>query len=179
MSSHTVRKEVSHPLIPRTRVKTRVESSLSQVPVSSSAQGSSRSFDFIPQSPLGPFGRTRSRQKTIGESVERERRTRPISFFSLLFCNSSLLLLCLSLSLSTDEWLFFPYSPNVSQTPREARASHLAMMWYAPLLFVPFSICFHSFPIQCTYTFCDVLPLAFLFLLQVEVPPPMIGRTLV
>ena len=84
-------------------MKTRAKSSLSQVPMSSLAQGSSRSFDFIPQSPLGPFGRTRSRPKTIGESVKRERRTRPLSFFSFLFCNSSLLLLCLSLSLSTDE----------------------------------------------------------------------------
>lgn len=31
----------------------------------------------------------------------------------------------------------------------------------------------------CTYAFCDVFPLAFLFLLQVEVPPSTIGGTLV
>uniref|UniRef100_A0A7N2MIW2 TIR domain-containing protein n=1 Tax=Quercus lobata TaxID=97700 RepID=A0A7N2MIW2_QUELO len=31
----------------------------------------------------------------------------------------------------------------------------------------------------CTYAFCDVLPLALLFLLQVEVPPPTTGGTLV
>ena len=41
--------------------------------MSSSAQGSSGSFDFIPQTPLGPSGCTRSKQKIIGESVERER----------------------------------------------------------------------------------------------------------
>ena len=61
VSSPTVGKEVGHPLIPRTRVKSKVESSLSQVLVSSSAQGSSGSFDFIPQSPLGPSGHTCSR----------------------------------------------------------------------------------------------------------------------
>ena len=31
----------------------------------------------------------------------------------------------------------------------------------------------------CTYAFCDVLSLVFLLLLQVEVPPPTIGGTLV
>ena len=73
MRPFVVGKEVSHPLIPRTRVKTKVESSPSQVFVSSSAQGSSGSFDFIPKSPLGPSRRIYSRQKTIGESVEREK----------------------------------------------------------------------------------------------------------
>ena len=42
-----------------------------------------------------------------------------------------------------------------------------------------FSVCFHSFPVLCTYAFYDVLPLDFLFLLQVEVPPPTTGGTLV
>ena len=37
MDPSTVGKEVGHPLIPKIRVKTKVESSLSQVPVSSSA----------------------------------------------------------------------------------------------------------------------------------------------
>ena len=37
VSSPTVGKEVGHPLIPRTRVKSKVESSLSQVPMSSLA----------------------------------------------------------------------------------------------------------------------------------------------
>ena len=104
----------------------------------------------------------------------------------LLFCSSSLFLLCLSLSLLTDEWSFLPCNPNASQTPRETRVSHLVMIWYGPLLFVHFSVCFHSFPVLCTYTFCDVLPLAyssfFLFLfsfLQVEIPPPTTSGTLV
>ena len=104
VSSPTVGKEVGHPFLPRTRVKTKVESSLSQVLVSSSAQGSLGSSDFAPQSPLVPSRRTHSKQKIIGDSVERERRARPFSIFSLLFCNSLLLSLqCLSFSLLTDE----------------------------------------------------------------------------
>ena len=66
-------------------MKTKVDSSLSQVSVISSAQGSLGSFDFVSQSPLGPSRRTRSRKMTIGDSVERERRARPLSFFPLLF----------------------------------------------------------------------------------------------
>ena len=54
-------------------MKTKVESSLSQVSVISSAQGSLGSFDFVPQFPLGPSRRTCSRKKTIGDSVEREK----------------------------------------------------------------------------------------------------------
>ena len=46
-------------------MKTKVKYSLSQVPVSSSTQGSLGSFDFVPQSPLGPSGCTRSRKKTL------------------------------------------------------------------------------------------------------------------
>ena len=56
-----VGKEVGHPLVPKTRVKTKVESSLSQVSMSSSAQGSLGSFNLVPQSPLGPSRRTRSK----------------------------------------------------------------------------------------------------------------------
>ena len=44
----TVGKEVGHPLIPKIRVKTKVKSSVFQVPMSSSVQGSSRSFDITP-----------------------------------------------------------------------------------------------------------------------------------
>ena len=55
-------KEVELPLAIRTRVKTKVESSLSQVPVSSSVHGS-----------LGSSGRTHSKQKRLGDPVERER----------------------------------------------------------------------------------------------------------
>ena len=53
--------------------------------MSSSAQGSSGSFDFIPQTPLGPSGRTRSKQKIIGESVEREREKSKACFLLLSF----------------------------------------------------------------------------------------------
>ena len=81
----TIGKEVGHPLILRTQVKTKVESSLSQVLVCSSTQGSSGSFDFIPQSPLGPSGHTRSRQKTIRESIEREREKGKASFLLFSF----------------------------------------------------------------------------------------------
>ena len=69
-------KEVEQPLVVRTRAKTKVESSFSQVPVSSSAHDS-----------LGPSRHTRSRQKKLGDPVERERRARPLSFFSLLCCS--------------------------------------------------------------------------------------------
>ena len=61
MSFPIVGKEVGHPLIPKTRVKTKVESSLFQVLVSSSAQGSLGSVNLVPQSPLGPSGHTRSK----------------------------------------------------------------------------------------------------------------------
>ena len=57
----TVGKEVGHPLIQKTQVKTKVKSYVFQVPVNSSAHGSSRSLDLTPQSPLGPCGHTRSR----------------------------------------------------------------------------------------------------------------------
>ena len=85
MDPSTVRKDVGHPLIPKIRVKTKVESSIFQVLVSSSVQGSSGSFDITPQSLLGPSGHTHSRQKTIEGSVGRERRARLLSFFSLAF----------------------------------------------------------------------------------------------
>ena len=55
-------KEVEQPLAIRTWVKTKVESSFSQVPVSSSVHGS-----------LGPSRRTCSKQKRVGDPVERER----------------------------------------------------------------------------------------------------------
>ena len=88
----TIGKEVSHPLIPKIKVKTKVESFVLQVPVgsfkgtssvvlTSSAYGSSGSLDITTQTPLGPSGHTRSRQKTVEESVERERRARSLSFF--------------------------------------------------------------------------------------------------
>ena len=69
-------KEVEQPLAIRTRVKTKVEYSFSQVLMSSLIHGS-----------LGPSGRTRSKQKRLGDPIERERRARPLSFFSLLCCS--------------------------------------------------------------------------------------------
>ena len=72
VSSPIEGKEVGHPLISEAQVKTKVESSLSQVPVSSSGQGSLGSFDLVHQFPLGPSGHTRSKRKTIGDSVKRE-----------------------------------------------------------------------------------------------------------
>ena len=103
------------------------------------------------------------------------------SFLLLSFiCSSSLFLLCLSFSLLTDEWSFLSCSPNASQTPREARVSNLVMMWYNLFPLVPFTACFHSFSVLCSYVFCDALPYTFLFFrLQVEVPPPTTGETLV
>ena len=68
-------KEVEQPLVIRTRVKTKVESSFFQVPMSSSVHGS-----------LGPSGRTRSKQKRLGDPVERKRRARPLSFFYFVVC---------------------------------------------------------------------------------------------
>jgi len=68
-------KEVKQPLAIRTRVKTKVESSFSQVLVSSSIHGS-----------LGPSGRTRSKQRRLGDPVEREKRARPISFSHFAVC---------------------------------------------------------------------------------------------
>ena len=93
IGSPTVGEEVAQSLATRTQVKTKVESSLSQVPVSSSIHDSLGSPDFVSQSPLGPSKHTCSKQKTIGDSVKRERRARSLSFFSHLCCSSLLLLL--------------------------------------------------------------------------------------
>ena len=89
-------KDVGQPLASRTRKKTKVESSFSQVPMTTSVHGSLGSSDFVSQPPLGPSGRTCSKQKTFRESVERERRARLLSFFSLfhLFILLQLFPLC-------------------------------------------------------------------------------------
>ena len=55
----------------------------------------------------------------------------------------------------------------------------MVMIWYGPLLFMPFSVCLQPFLVPCTYAFYDVLSLVFLFLLQVEVPLPTASGTLV
>ena len=67
-------KEVEQPLAIRTRVKTKVESSFSQVPMSSLVHGS-----------LEPFMRTGSKQKRLGNPVEREREKGKASFLLLSF----------------------------------------------------------------------------------------------
>ena len=68
-------KEVEQPSAIRIRVKTKVESSFSQVPVSTLVHGS-----------LGPSERTRSKQKRLGDPVERERRAKPLSFSHFVVC---------------------------------------------------------------------------------------------
>ena len=71
-------KEVKQPLAIRTWVKTKVESSFSQVLVSSLVHGS-----------LGPSRRTRSKQKRLGDPVEREREGQgpfPYSLFYVAVC---------------------------------------------------------------------------------------------
>ena len=68
-------KEIEQPLAIRTQVKTKVESSFSQVPVSSSVHGS-----------LGPSGHTHSKQKRLGDPVERGRRARPLSLSYFAVC---------------------------------------------------------------------------------------------
>ena len=54
-------KEVGQPLASRTKKKTKVEFSFSQVPVTSSVHGPLGSSDFVSQPPLGPSGHTRSK----------------------------------------------------------------------------------------------------------------------
>ena len=69
------KKKVEQPSAIRTQVKTKVESFFSQVPVSTSVHGS-----------LGPSGHTRSKQKRLGDPVEREREKGKASFL-LSFCS--------------------------------------------------------------------------------------------
>ena len=78
-------KEVGQPLATRTRKKTKVESSFSHVPVTSSVHGPLGFSDFVSQPPLRPSGRTRSKQKTIKESVEREKGKTSFLLLSFIF----------------------------------------------------------------------------------------------
>ena len=169
MDPSTIGKEVGHTLISKIKVKTKVKSSVFQVPVSSSAYGSSGSLDITTQSPLGPSGHTRSRQKTVEESVEREREKGKASFLFLFFfflflfcfvlfcflffCHLPVLVFCsvvspfflFSFFLLTNEWSFHFCSLSASQTPRELKANPLVMMWYGPLSLVPFYCLFCLF----------------------------------
>ena len=128
MDPFAIGKEVSHPLIPKIRVKTEAKSSILQVPmgsfkgtssiaVTSSTHDSSGSLDIIPQSPLGPFGHTRSKQKIVEESVERERERK------------------------------------ISQTLREQRVNLLVMMWYGPYLLILFHVLLSFFLWHCVFFF--------------------------
>ena len=78
-------KEIGQPLTTRSRKKTKVESSFFQAPVTSSVHGPLGFFDFVSQSPLGPSGRTCSKQQTTKESIEREREKGKTSFLLLSF----------------------------------------------------------------------------------------------
>ena len=93
-------KDVREPLVSRTQKKTKVESSFSQVPVTASVHGSLGSSGLVSQPPLEPSRRTRSKQKTSREPVERERRARLLSFFSLFFTCSP----CCTYFYFADEW---------------------------------------------------------------------------
>ena len=135
-------KEVELPLAIRTRVKTKVESSFSQVPVSSSVHGS-----------LGSSGRTHSKQKRLGDPVEREKDK--ASFLLLSFMLQFVVIILFELM--SDHLFFFLCSPSVSQTPRKAEANHLVKMWYGFSLFVLSVVCFSSTSLA-LFT-CDVLML--------------------
>ena len=127
-------KDVREPLASRTPKKTKVESSFSQVPVTASVHGSLGSSGLVSQPPLGPSGRNRSKQKTSRESVERERRARLLSFFSLFHLFT---LLHLFLFLLTSGG--FLCSPSASLIIRRVKANLLVTTWYVcspPFFFV-------------------------------------------
>ena len=140
-------------------MKTKVESSVFQVLVSFSAYGSSGSLDITPQSPLGPFERTRSRQKTVKEPVEREREGQCLFPFFFFFCHLFVLVCCSIVSpfsflflflflFLTDEWPFFFCNLSASQTLRELKDTPLVMMWYGTFSLMPF-YCLLSFFFRC------------------------------
>ena len=123
-------KDVGQPLASRTRKKIKVESSFSQVPVTTSVHGSLGSSDFASQPPLGLSGRTRSKQKTSRESIEREKGK--TSFLLLSF--SLVHIIVIISSLLTSDGFFC--SPNASLITRRAKANLLVTTWYVcPLYF--------------------------------------------
>ena len=109
-------------------MKTKVESSFFQVPISSSVHGS-----------LGPSGRTCSKQKTLGDPIEREKGK--ASFLLLSFMLQFVVIILFELM---SDFFFFFCSPRISQTRRKVEANHLVKMWYGFSLFVLSIICFSS-----------------------------------
>ena len=169
MDPSTVGKEVGHPFIPKIRVKTKVKPSVLQVLVSSSTHGSSGSLDITPQSPLRPFRRTYSRQKTIEESVEREKKGQGLFpsffFFSFFFLTSlylGLLFRCVCfLSLFfTNEWPFALLQSKRKSNPKVAKSQSSSDDVVRPPFTYYFSLpsIFLSFLWHCAYIlFLDVL----------------------
>ena len=86
---------------------------------------------------LGPSGCTRSKQKRLGDLIERERRARPLSFFYFAVC-------CYHSFELMSDFSFFFCSPSVSQTLRKAKANHLLKMWYGFPSFMLSVVCSSS-----------------------------------
>ena len=160
--------------------------------MSSSVHGSLGSSDFVLQSPLWPSGCTHSKQKKLGDPTERERRARPLSFFSLLCCS-------LFLFSWNDEWLFSLQSKR-KLDPKKGRSQSSGedVVWFSSIR--AFFYCFHPllrcciFVMPCYlyfllfvllllllllflfFVFCFLF--LFFFFFQVEVPPLTAGTTL-
>ena len=128
-------------------MKTKVESSFFQVLVTSLVHGPLGSSDFVSQSPLGPSGCTRNKQKTIKESVEREGQNLfPSSLFYVCHC------CCSPFPLLADEWLFSLQSKCKSNSKKgRSQSSGDDMVW--PFL-IHASFCLLSFPFLVLYV-CD------------------------
>ena len=93
--------------------------------MTASVHGSLSSSGFVSQPPLGPSGRIRSKQKTSRESVDRERRAKLLSFFSL-FSLVHIIAIISSLLMSGG----FLCSPNASLITRRAKANLMVATWY-------------------------------------------------
>ena len=132
-------------------MKTKVVSSFFQVPVTSLVHGPLGSSDFVSQSPLGPSRCTHSKQKTIKESIERERKGQdlfPSSLFYVCHC------CCSPFPLLADEWLFSLQSKHKSDTKKgRSQSSGDDVVW--PFL-VHASFCLLSFP-SLVLCVCDTL----------------------